>query len=148
MDLGAAEWTTGLLTELTDVIERSFEENLPISSIPVGIYEAFVRTNATKKWMWTGGELNKGVVLENRAWRIELSNVPQRTNIQFHYGKDVKWSEGCLVVGSSPRNTCKDQCTHDDSPESAIVKLRNFVTSNGTTLKPKIRVRIANGVWP
>lgn len=149
ISLETAEWTTGLLTELTDVIERSFEQNIKnISSIPIGIYDAHIETKATKKWMWSGGKVSQGEVLLNRAWRIELENVPgKRTKIQFHYGKDVSWSEGCLIIGTSPRNTCHDECKHGDSPEKSVAKLREYVTSNSLASDHPIRVRIADGVF-
>lgn len=77
---------------ICDVVERPWANNTPsVSAIPKGVYAAHIRTDATKTWMRA---------TPARAWRIELSGVSGgRSAIQFHYGLDERWSEGCFIVG-------------------------------------------------
>jgi hypothetical protein len=76
-------------------LERPWQGNLPlISSIPVGTYSAFVRTETKDKW------------------RIELRDVPKRGNIQLHIGNFVADSLGCILIG---RNLTDNLCTLTDS---------------------------------
>ncbi len=63
--------------ELPDVINKDY-----ISSIPKGVYSAFIRTDGRK------------------GWRIELDNVPQRENIQIHVGNYTSQIEGCILIGT------------------------------------------------
>ena len=117
----------GLLgNAVCDVIERPWKDNLPtVSSIPPGAYSASVRDDATKDWMNS----------VNRRWRLELSGVPHRTNIQFHYGEDVGWSEGCFIVGdllqSDASTGILDTYCELSNAEAAIERLRGIVESNG-----------------
>ena len=76
-------------------LERPWQGNLPlISSIPVGTYSAFVRTETKDKW------------------RIELRDVPNRGNIQLHVGNFVADSLGCILIG---RNLTGNLCALTDS---------------------------------
>jgi hypothetical protein len=147
IDLDSAEGVTALLTPICDTIELSYEENREnASSVPARTYEAFVVTKATKRWMWTGGNIDAGNVILDRAWRLELKDVPNhRTAIQFHYGKDVGWSRGCIIVGTSPANTCHDDCVHTDSPAAAVQALREYVESKMIASNTPIQIRIADG---
>ncbi|HYC30130.1 MAG TPA: DUF5675 family protein, partial [Chitinophagaceae bacterium] len=63
--------------ELPDVINKQY-----ISSIPKGVYPAFIRTDGTK------------------GWRIELEDVPNRTNIQIHVGNYTSNIDGCILIGT------------------------------------------------
>lgn len=55
-----------------------------VSSIPRGVYSAFIRTDG------------------KRGWRLELINVPNnRTNIQIHAGNRPKEIQGCILVGET-----------------------------------------------
>ncbi len=65
-----------------------------ISSIPHGSYDAFIRTD---------GE---------RGWRIELKNVPGRTNVQIHVGNNMGNTTGCILPG---KNVVLNTCTVTDS---------------------------------
>lgn len=53
------------------------------SCIPPGVYEYFIRRNASR-----------GTV-------IELLDVPDRTNVQIHAGNWTSDSLGCILVGTS-----------------------------------------------
>jgi hypothetical protein len=68
--------------------------SIPISSIPVGTYSAFVRTETKDKW------------------RIELRDVPKRGNIQLHVGNFVADSLGCILIG---RNLTDNLCVLTES---------------------------------
>jgi Family of unknown function (DUF5675) len=104
--------------KLCDTIELSFENNGKHSSVPAGIYLAHVRTDKTKNWM---DDLT--------AWRLELEHVPDhRTNIQFHYGKDAKWSTGCILLGLQSAPLCAGDCTFNDSPRIAVQQVKDYVT--------------------
>jgi hypothetical protein len=72
-------------------LERPWQGNIPlISSIPVGTYSAFVRTETKDKW------------------RIELRDVPKRGNIQLHVGNFVADSVGCILIGRNLKgNLCE-----------------------------------------
>jgi len=45
-------------------------------------------------------------------WRIELSDVPGRTNIQLNVGNFVADGVGCVLIGA---NLTSDLCTLTDS---------------------------------
>ena len=63
-------------------LERPWVDNLRnISSIPAGTYKAKLRYDKKDKW------------------RIELTNVPNRSNVQVHIGNEVDQSKGCVLVG-------------------------------------------------
>ena len=80
-------------------VERPYEGNLPvISSIPSGIYGAFIRTNTKDRW------------------RVELRDVPGgRKNIQLHVGNFTADSVGCILLG---RTVQSDLCTLVDSKQT------------------------------
>lgn len=144
INLDTAEQATGLLTFITDTVELSYEpDSGRPSSIPEATYSASVRTDATKRWMWSGQELNAGTVLQDRAWRLELANVPHRTAIQFHYGRDASWSRGCIILGhKTPSCPARGPCSFPDSPEPSVKSLRNYVESNAMASNTPIRVRV------
>jgi hypothetical protein len=99
--------------------------------VPVSIYDLQVRVDKTKAWM----------AKENRWWRLEFVKVEKRTAIQFHYGKDYKWSEGCIILTGNSKGDvlCKEGT---NSPEEAVATLRRYVIE-GSDSNTKIRVRIA-----
>jgi hypothetical protein len=115
---------------ICDVIERPWKDNRPnVSSVPKGIYTAHVRSDRTKAWMTT----------ENRAWRIELEGLQPRTAIQFHFGQDETWSQGCFILGSllqkGDGSGITDRYCKVENGEAAVAALRAIV--NGTGLDPK-----------
>jgi hypothetical protein len=72
-------------------LERPWEGNIPlISSIPAGQYHGFVRKSTSDRW------------------RIELTDVPNRHNIQLHVGNFLADGVGCILIGS---NLKPDLCT-------------------------------------
>ena len=146
IDLATAEQAVGLLSFITDTVELSYEpDSGRPSSIPEGDYTATVRTDATKKWMWSEGELGKGTVLDDRAWRLELANVSRRSNIQFHFGRDANWSQGCIIIGQKPAACpARGSCSFPNSPEPAVRTLRSYVERNAIASNTPIRVRIAS----
>jgi hypothetical protein len=148
IDLATAELLPALLTRITDVIEPSYEDNMPgLSSIPVGTYPATVRADGTKKWMWTGGAVNQGDLILDRAWRLQLSGVPDnRSAIQFHYGKDASWSAGCIIVGQQPANQCVDECKFADSPAAGVRAMREYVEGALLSSDGQITIRIADAI--
>ena len=102
------ECTSGYLSingsPICYVLERPWVDNLPyISSIPVGTYHGFVRTDGPK------------------GWRIELADVPKRPHIQLHIGNTTADSVGCLLPGMKLDED--SLCTVIDSA-TAMSKLR------------------------
>lgn len=140
-------WTIPIGQEpICDVIERPWAGNAPnISSIPAGEYTAFVRDDATKSWMSN----------ENRRWRLQLENVPEgRSAIQFHYGRDEKWSQGCFIVGDhivddpSLNDLAGPYCKVENG-EAAVARLRETVQSSDVD-SSTIRIAVADrkGLFP
>lgn len=77
-----------------------------ISSIPKGIYSAFVR--------------NEG----NKGWRIELRDVPGRENVQIHVGNYTNEIKGCILIGTKvDLNNCSVLNNYE---REAINKLRDI----------------------
>src|SRR5579862_5908752 len=72
-------------------LERPWADNQNnISSIPAGLYDAFLRYD------------------HDDHWRIELLNVPNRDHIEIHVGNTIDDTTGCILVGSgvSASNPC------------------------------------------
>jgi len=109
-----------------EVIERPWKDNKSnVSAIPKGVYNASIRTDKTKPWMSN----------QNRLWRLELGGTNPRSAIQFHYGQDVAWSEGCFIVGSllqagDGAGVTARYCAVDNG-EAAVAALRAVVTAAG-----------------
>lgn len=142
-DLGKVATIVGLEL-LTHVQELPYYSNQnKISAIPAGTYSATVRTAETKDWM-------KGK--PDRAWRLELPTIrgegKKRQYIQFHYGKDMSWSEGCVILtGSDTQHplVCKSG-EAANSPLEAVKAVRGYVESTTNNSADKITVRIVE--WP
>jgi hypothetical protein len=134
----------GTRAALCDVIERPWKNNAPnVSAIPRGVYAATVRDDRSKPWMTN----------ENRAWRLELGGTGHRSNIQFHYGQDVAWSEGCFIVGAllqadDGAGLAAKYCALSDA-EKAVSTIRAAVTAIGRDSKDiKIGVADHGGLFP
>jgi hypothetical protein len=70
----------GVITCYT--LERPWSDNKQnISSIPAGKYSGSVRYDHADHW------------------RIELNDVPGRSNIQIHIGNEPDQTKGCILVG-------------------------------------------------
>ena len=117
---------------LSNTQELPFEDNRAnYSSIPEGVYEGFIRTDESKTWMQ--GNLN-------RSWRIQLRDVPNRSAIQFHYGKDKSWSKGCIILTGKPDKGL--MCKKNNSAEKAVESVRNYVESNINSSDDIVRIKI------
>jgi hypothetical protein len=90
---------------------------------------------------------------ENNRWRIELAGVPHRSNIQFHFGNDVEWSEGCFIVGDllQPDGSTGMEASYCEvvNGEAAIARLRGAVQAPGND-PSQIQVGITDdyGLFP
>lgn len=85
-------------------LEKPWKNNQPlISSIPPGTYHGHLRYDHADQW------------------RIELSDVPNRSNVQIHIGNTPADSLGCILVGSNIDNN--SLCTLSGSRE-AYTKLK------------------------
>lgn len=63
-------------------LERSRAGNRPlISSIPPGTYAGILRYDHTDQW------------------KIQLTGVPGRSNVQIHTGNTPDDTEGCIIIG-------------------------------------------------
>jgi hypothetical protein len=70
----------GVITSYT--VERPWKDNQEnISSIPSGTYDGRLRYDHSDRW------------------RVELIDVPGRTNVQIHIGNQPDQSKGCILVG-------------------------------------------------
>lgn len=103
-----ADCTSGYLsingTAHMYVLEKPWKGNQPlISSIPPGTYHGYLRYDHTDRW------------------RIELVDVPDRSNVQIHIGNTTADSLGCVLVGS--KIDAKSLCTLSDSKD-AYAKLK------------------------
>lgn len=110
---------THLLEYLCDTQELTYIDNQKnISSIPEKTYLGCIRNDPSKSWMRN----------ELRRWRIQLKGVDNRTDIQFHYGKDFGWSDGCIILtGKATPLMCTKE---ENSPESAIKAVKDFYEGN------------------
>jgi hypothetical protein len=143
LDLATVQPNNPLLRLLADTIELSYEDNQQnVSSIPLRTYDARVRRDGTKKWMWSGNAIGSGTLDLDRAWRVELENVPHRTAIQFHFGQDVGWSNGCVMIGSQPANQCTDACRFANSPATGTRAMRAFFEATAVDANNPILVRL------
>src|SRR5258706_3578952 len=127
---------------LCDVIERSWQNNTANkSSILRGVYPEIVRTDARRPWMNS----------ETRRWRLELQNNGHRTNIQFHYGQDVSWSQGCFIVGTALQSgeaegVTKRYCSVENG-EAAIAAIRAAVSAVGRNANIAVGVSDDGGLF-
>jgi hypothetical protein len=120
------------LQHISKTEELPYEANAKnVSSVPANIYRAKIRNDKTKSWMTN----------VNRTWRLELDKVPRRSAIQFHYGKNYAWSQGCIILVGT--RTSDLMCTAGlDSPEEAVAALRNYVHAGNRT-PAEVLIRIA-----
>lgn len=101
--------TMGYLVEDNQVIAYTLE--LPwrdnknnISCIPKGTYSGTLRYD------------------KNDKWRIELKDVPDRTNVQIHIGNYTSDIKGCVLVGTGAKI---ENCSVQNSAK-AYTNLKNL----------------------
>lgn len=98
-------------------LERPDVANLNgFSAVSSGIYPAHLRFDKKDKW------------------RIQLENVPNRTDVQIHVGTQVTDSGGCILVG---RQLGDDLCTLGDSSGAYAELKQAFYGACGVTEIPK-----------
>lgn len=105
-------------------LERPWQDNQQnISSIPAGTYPGILRYD------------------HKDHWRIELQNVPGRTNVQIHTGNEPDQSKGCILVGTQ---LGPDLCTivaGTSGPAYAALK-RAFYGSDNPTSTPDKNISV------
>lgn len=128
--------TTGelLLNEqfICHTLEKPWQNNQSyISSIPTGIYEAFVRYD------------------KDDQWRIQLKDVPDRTGVQIHIGNFPSEIEGCVLVGEVVVNKLNKLMEGTSAPAYSRLK-RAFYGSDNPNSSPdlKIKVEIRYNIGP
>lgn len=137
--ISAVAILAGQPTPICDVIERPWAGNAAnVSSVPKGVYAARVRTDATKSWM---------IATPSRAWRIEIAGVPGgRSAIQFHYGTDASWSQGCFIVGKLlqiPAGGVGAGYCQVTGADAALTALKNIIEAPGRDTT-RIEVTVAD----
>jgi hypothetical protein len=91
--------------KLCNALELAWRNNMTnISSLPLGIYEGFVRTDGSK------------------GWRIELVGSGDRKNVQIHIGNKTADSIGCILLGTGNSN---DANCFIGGSAAAMTSLRN-----------------------
>lgn len=94
-------------------LERPWADNQQnISSIPAGTYPGTLRYDHTD------------------AWRIELQNVPGRTNVQIHVGNEPDQSKGCILVGLQLSSDLCSIVGGTSAPAYAALKKAFYGTDN------------------
>lgn len=103
-------------------LERPWLGNAPlISSIPEGSYGATLRYDHPDKW------------------RIELTGVPKRTNVQIHTGNTPDNTEGCILVGLK---LGPDLCSVLDSKKAYEALRTAFYGSPNPSSTPNKRITV------
>ncbi|TWB07182.1 DUF5675 family protein [Bradyrhizobium stylosanthis] len=103
-------------------LELPWQGNVPlISSIPDGTYDGILRYD------------------HEDMWRIELTGVPGRTNVQIHAGNTPANSEGCILVGLT---LGADLCTVMDSKKAYSALRTAFYGSATPVSTPNKRITV------
>lgn len=107
---------------LCKTLELPFLDNQSnISSIPAGEYTGILRYDHSDKW------------------RIELTNVVNRTHIQIHIGNYPKDTKGCVLVGTAADST---DCKVTGSTSAFLDLKRSFYGTDFPTSTPNKSIRI------
>ncbi|WP_422351529.1 DUF5675 family protein [Flagellimonas sp.] len=105
-------------------LELPWQQNRSyISSIPSGIYDAFLRYD------------------KNDKWRLQLKNVPNRTGIQIHIGNYPSQIQGCVLVGEKVYNA-KNSLANSAQAYNKIKRAFYGTDSPNSTPDVKIKVQI------
>jgi hypothetical protein len=101
-------------------LERRWADNAQnISSIPAGTYPAILRYDHADHW------------------RIELQNVPGRTNVQIHMGNEPNQSKGCILVGMQLGSDLCSIVGGTSAPAYAALKKAFYGSDNPTSTPDK-----------
>jgi hypothetical protein len=115
-------------TIISYTLERPWVGNITnISSVPDGTYNGIIRYDKTDHW------------------RIELTDVPGRSNVQIHVGNEPDQTKGCVLVGDK---LGVDLCSLKGSA-GAYAKLKKafYGTEAPGTFEPRqIKVAFSGGV--
>lgn len=105
-------------------LELPWRGNAPlVSSIPTGSYGGTLRYDHADRW------------------RVQLTNVPNRSNIQIHIGNKVEDTHGCVLVGTG---IAPDLCSLiGGSSKAALDALRfAFYGTNQPVATPDKVIRV------
>jgi hypothetical protein len=127
----ARKYKTGICTSgylavngkiIAYTLELPWQGNAPlISSIPDGGYPGILRYDHPDKW------------------RIELTAVPGRNNVQIHTGNTPDDSEGCILVGLKLGN---DLCSVVDSKKAYDALRTAFYGSSNPISTPNKNITV------
>src|SRR5262245_31373854 len=114
---GSSKCTMGYLAANSKIIcytlEPPWKDNKnDVSSIPAGKYSGTLRYDHTDRW------------------RIELQNVPKRTNVQIHIGNYPSNTLGCILVG---KKATVDKCQVLDSATAYKELKKSFYGTDNPT---------------
>jgi len=99
-------------------LERPWKDNQKnISSIPAGSYSGILRYD------------------HRDHWRIELRNVPGRTNVQIHVGNEPDETKGCILVGTKLSSDLCSIVGGSSTPAYSALK-RAFYGSDNPSATP------------
>jgi hypothetical protein len=103
-------------------LEKPWKGNAPlISAIPDGSYGGILRYDHPDRW------------------RIELTGVPMRTNVQIHTGNTPGDTEGCILVGLKLGT---DLCSVLDSKKAYDALRTAFYGSANPTATPNKKITV------
>lgn len=122
----SAACTSGYLAVNGEIIAYTLEKpwlgNKPlISSIPDGVYGGTLRYDHADKW------------------RIELTGVPGRGNVQIHTGNTPDDTEGCILIGL---RLGADYCSVQDSKKAYEALRIKFYGSANPTSTPNRSIQV------
>jgi hypothetical protein len=101
-------------------LERPWADNAQnISSIPAGTYPGTLRYD------------------HSDFWRVELQNVPGRTNVQIHVGNEPSQSKGCILVGLQLGSDLCSIVGGTSAPAYAALKKAFYGSDNPTATPDK-----------
>ena len=127
--------TSGYLAVNDEIVcytlERPWKDNEQnISSIPAGTYKAILRYDHADHW------------------RIELQDVPSRTNVQIHMGNEVDQSKGCILVGTKLGQDLCSIAGGTSAPAYKAIKTAFYGTDNPTSTPDKNITVTIKGAGP
>lgn len=113
---------------LSHTLELPWNNNRSfISSIPSGTYDALLRYD------------------KNDKWRLQLTNVPDRSGVQIHIGNWPSQIEGCVLVGNKVNNPSNSL----EQSSEAYKKLKDsFYGSSNPNMTPDLTVKVKVSYYP